>query len=332
MDVLPKAIQAQLDQAEAIQQQLNAPAPEVETPEAAPVAEAPSDTQKAEQQVQPVQAPAATPDDTWEQRYRALDGKFRAEVPRLHEQLRETNARLETAMKALETAVERRSEQPKPETKLVTDADVESFGADLIDAIRRVAREEFSPLAAQLTQAIEQRIGAVAQRVESTEAQVVKTAEQTFWDTVIQTHADFDVINEDPRWFTFLDKRMPGTRYTRRQLAEDAIKNLDSAALIDQLQSFKAEVAPAPQVADPAPAAPTATTKPKPSLDSQVAPNSTRASTPSGDSPASAGRIWTGSEYVAALDHRNLQRMSREEYDALVAEADLALEEGRVRF
>ena len=91
----------------------------------------------------------------------------------------------------------------------------------------------------------------------------------------------------------------------------------DDVALNEQVKLFKE---PLPQA--PAP-------KPKPSLNSQVAPNTSSASTPSADP---TGRIWTAQEYANALDHRNLQRMNREEYDALVAEAEQAYSEGRVRF
>ena len=69
--------------------------------------------------------------------------------------------------------------------------------------------------------------------------------------------------------------------------------------------------------------------KAKPNLNAQVAPSSSRASAPN---PGAGKRTWTSAEYAAALDHRNLHRMSREEYDAQIAEAELALAEGRVQF
>ena len=97
---------------------------------------------------------------------------------------------------------------------------------------------------------------------------------------------------------------------------------LDSASISELLALFKDSVAPA-RAEEPV------KTKPKQNLNAQVAPSSSKASTPS---ETSTSRVWTGAEYAAALDHRNMQRMSREEYEHGVAEAEQALAEGRVRF
>ena len=88
---------------------------------------------------------------------------------------------------------------------------------------------------------------------------------------------------------------------------------------MEQLTAFKDSIG----VGKPAP------TRAKPNLNSQVAPSSSRSSTPQAEG---ASRIWTGKEYADALDHRNGQRMERAEYEALIAEAETALAEGRVRF
>lgn len=316
MSALPKAVQEQLDRAEELQRQLANPAPEQGTPEAEPTPE-PEVAQPQEPVQQQTQATPSVPEETWEQRFRIMEGKFKAEVPRLHEQNRELSERLEQAVKALEDAT-----KPKPqETKLVTDADVESFGSDLVDMVRRAAREEFDVLSKQFAGELDKRFGMVAQKVEQTEKVVAKTAQDKFWDSVYKDHKDFDAVNNDPRWFEFLDTKVPGARFTRRSLAEDAISKLDAESLNEQLKLFKEAITPQ-QPAEPP--------KPKPNLNSMTPPNTSSASAPPAGSPQ--GRIWSGAEYAAALDHRNLQRMSRADYDAQVAAAESALAEGRVRF
>ena len=134
-------------------------------------------------------------------------------------------------------------------------------------------------------------------------------------------HPDFETVNVDPRWHAYLDSKIKGTRMTHRAISEDALNRFDSQVVIEQLQAFKDSIG----AGEP----PTTPARPKPSLQSQVAPSSSRASTPSN---ASGQRIWTGKEYIDALDHRNGQRMERAEYEALIAEAETALVEGRVRF
>lgn len=315
MSDLPKAVQAQLDAAEALQAQLVNPAPVEGNPEVAPVTEAQA-PQPVETVVQETRVTEPNPDNNWEQRFRVIEGKYRAEIPRLHDQNRELSERLEQALKALEE----KAQTPVEEKKLVTDADVESFGEDMVDMVRRAAREEFDALAKKFAAELDKRFGAVAAKVEQTEQVVVKSAKDKFWDAVDTKHADFEAVNSDPRWFAFLDTRIPGSRLTRRTLAEKAIAELDAEALIEQVGLFK-ESLPKAEPQQP--------TKPKPTLNSQVAPNTSGASNPS---PDPVGKIWTGAEYAAALDHRNMQRMSRADYDALVAEAETAFAEGRVRF
>lgn len=315
MSDLPKAVQAQLDAAEALQAQLVNPAPVEGNPEVAPVTEAKA-PQPVETVVQETRVTEPNPDNNWEQRFRVIEGKYRAEIPRLHDQNRELSERLEQALKALEE----KAQTPVEEKKLVTDADVESFGADMVDMVRRAAREEFDALAKKFAAELDKRFGAVAAKVEQTEQVVVKSAKDKFWDAVDAKHADFAAVNSDPRWFAFLDTRIPGSRLTRRTLAENAIAELDAEALVEQINLFK-ESLPKAEPQQPA--------KQKPSLNSQVAPNTSGASNPS---PDPVGKIWTGAEYAAALDHRNMQRMSRADYDALVAEAETAFAEGRVRF
>ena len=315
MSALPKAVQAQLDQAEAIQAHLAGTAPEAGNPAPESVVEQPAE-QVVPTEVQETQVTQHAPSVDWEQRFRVLEGKYKAELPRLHEQNRELSERLEQAIKAMET-------KPEPalqDSKLVTDADVEAYGADLVDMVRRASREEFDALAKKLVAELDKRFGQVAEKVAKTEERVVKSDTDKFWDEVYKAHADFDAVNSDERWFAFLDARIPGTRLTRRATAEQALSTLDSASINELLALFKASVAPAEEPGK---------AKSKQNLNAQVAPNSSKASTPS---ETSTSRVWTGAEYAAALDHRNMQRMSREEYEHGVAEAEQALAEGRVRF
>ena len=315
MSALPKQIQAQLDQADALQAEMDAAAaPQEGNPEAAPEAEKPT-----LQLVEPVeQATQVTQPEyaVLEQRFRVMEGKYKAEVPRLIEQNRTLSEQLDRALAALET----KAKEPPPDTKLVTDADIEAYGNDLVDMVRRAAREEFKTLSEAFAAKLDQRFGDVAAKAERAEKQTVKSETDKFWTAIRGAHADFDEVNADPRWDAFLDTNVPGTRFTRRAVANDAVDRFDAGVVIEQLTAFKDSVGLGkPEV--PA--------KPKPNLNSQVAPSSSRSSTPQA---SGAQRIWTGKEYADALDHRNGQRMPREDYEALIAEAETALNEGRVRF
>jgi hypothetical protein len=246
-----------------------------------------------------------------------MEGKYKAEVPRLIEQNRTLTAQLDRALAALEA----KAKETPPDAKLITDADIEAYGEDLVDMARRASREEFKTLSEALVAKLEQRFGDVAVKAERAEQQVTKSAMDKFWEAIHSAHPDFEAINgSDARWDTFLDSNVPGTRFTRRAVANDALNRIDPGVVIEQLTAFKDSIGVGKSVPQ---------AKPKPNLNSQVAPSSSRSSTPQADG---AQRIWTGKEYADALDHRNGQRMERAEYEALIAEAETALAEGRVRF
>lgn len=323
MSGLPTAIQAQLDQAAELEAQLyGTPTPDSGNPEAP----APSSDPVLQQPnvVQP--APVASPSSDWEQRFNVMRGKYEAEVPRLHQQIRELSDRLEQAVKAMETKPE---PAPKMQEKLVTDADVAAYGVDLLEFVRRVSQEEFYRLIQPVVAEMNTRYGGVAEQVTRTEQRLVKSDTEKFWDAVTAPGAapDFLEVNKDPRWFAFLDTRAPGTSFARRMLAEEAIRLMDATALVEQVAAFKLAVSEGlPPVSEEEPTTPGKVARP--SLKNQVAPNSSRATSPTS---ATAEKIWTAAEYSAAMDHRNLRDMTREEYEARVAEADRALAEGRVR-
>jgi len=314
VSALPKQIQAQLDQAEALQAELDAAAaPQDGNPEAAPEAPQPN--------LQLVEPPAQETQVTQpeysvlEQRFRVMEGKYKAEVPRLIEQNRTLSEQLDRALAALES----KTKETPPDAKLVTDADIEAYGDDLVDMVRRAAREEFKTLSEAFTANLDKRYGDVAAKAERAEQQAVRSETDKFWDAIRSAHPDFDTVNADARWDAFLDSNIPGTRFTRRAVANDALNRFDSGVVVEQLAAFKDSIG----------IGKAATTRAKPNLNSQVAPSSSRSSTPHADG---ASRIWTGKEYADALDHRNGQRMERADYEALIAEAETALAEGRVRF
>lgn len=318
MSALPKQIQAQLDQAEAMQAEMDAAAAPQTGNTEAPANDQQPNLQLVEPQAVETQVtPPETSIEQWEQRFRVMEGKYKAEVPRLAEQNRLLADRLEEAIKALETA--KKPEAPT-DAKLVTDADIEAYGDDLVDMVRRAAREEFTTLSAQFATQMEKQFGAVAEKTARVEQHVAQSETDKFWEKVTQAHPDFDTVNTDPRWAAYLDSTIEGTRLTRRAVSVDALNRFDAQVVIEQMKAFKESIGAG---------TPTTPARPKPSLQSQVAPSSSRASTPQS---ANDQRIWTAKEYTDALDHRTGQRMEREAYEAQIAEAERALAEGRVRF
>lgn len=336
---LPAAVQRQVEEAEALQQQLYAPQPAPDQPVEAPteaVTEAAATEEAAPTNVVELPRPAepATPSPEapksreedpayWRQRFQTVSGILDTEVPRLTAQVKEQSAQIQQLLRQLEQP--KAAEQPK-DGALVTSKDEEDFGSDLIDMVRRCAletvRREFAPMTAKLEKLekeLQEKLSAVAGRVEKSDA-------DKFWDKV-KTHVpDWDAIDNDPSWWEFLNTTPEFAEDSYRELAARAIQKGDATKIANLVKLWRGPVvAPVPPVP---PATPTPPAAPKPELQRQVAPSTSRASAP----VQPTGQIWTRADYEAAMDVRNIQRLGAAKTEKLVNAANLAVAEGRIHW
>jgi hypothetical protein len=329
---LPKAIQAQLDQAEQIHNEVYGGTPEAPNPAQAvsDIPANPAPNVAASVTIEPAApdtqtAPVATPapaDDAFERRYNVLRGKYEAEVPRLQQQLKENQAVLNQLLEERKKANEAPPAPTKAES-LVSPKDEENFGADLMEAVVRVAtqiaKHEMATAELRLRgefEAVKGQIGQVADRQ-------VKTAEQLFWDRVSELVPDWMQVDEDARWHAFLDVTPEFSTLTYRQLAGAAIEAGDAGKVAKLVQAWKNTF----QAATTAPAAPAQPTRTQ-ELARQVAPDTSRASS----TPTPQSKLWTRADYEAAYDTRNVSRFGAEKAVQMQAEADQAVAEGRVQW
>lgn len=259
---LPKQVRQRLEEVEKLEASMQAPegsekptepvatetAPEP-TPEPTPVEPtdegqtAPSAVEPAEPPVDEGNEPSKSSEPTdkgneslWEHKYHRLQGKYDAEVPRLHQQIKDLSAMVEN----LRTQVEAPKEAPTADTppepeKLVTDADIDEYGEALVDLQRRIAREEFGK---DLT-ALRQENAQLREMLERTGSQI---GEMTFNQKLLQAVPDFEAVNADPRWAAWLDEYDPIIRAPRRAVAQDAFSREDATAVADYVKLFKSQL------------------------------------------------------------------------------------------
>jgi uncharacterized protein YukE len=313
---LPKQVEQELKEVEELEKQLMAK-PE-EAGESEPEQEAPAAEPEKPQEPEPVQQAAPTepkavevPEETWQQKYKTLQGMYDAEVPRLHSQLKEMQSQIEALKKKPEPTKEA---EPEPKRKkLVTDADVESFGQDLIDLQKRVAREvamEFE----ETLDALKAKNAELEKLLAQTGNQIGSTAFETKLHRMVP---DFDSINADPKWVAWLDEYDPIVRGPRRVVAQDAFNRGDAEAIADYVKLFKSTTAPA--------AAPQKNQE----LERQVQP--TRAA--NNATPTSQkGKIYSTKEIEKMFEKVTRFNIEQKFDDArkLEAEIDAAYLEGRV--
>lgn len=321
---LPKQVQAQLAEVEELEKAIKAR----ETKSKKTEDQADTETDGPDAETQEVAKPAeAKPADTsstdvaddFEQRYRTLRGKYDAEVPRLHQQVRELTDKLGALQKQVTEKKTAEPTKPKEKVSLVTDADRAEFGEELIDVQRRVARE--------VSQEYEDRLEAQARVIEELRSQVANTGsrlgEMSFAQQLNTLVPDFAQIDRDERWVAWLNEYDPMLRSPRRVQAKAAFDAGDAEAVAHYVQLWKQSItAPTGQGRDPR----------QSELEKQVAPNRS-ASSASVKSTGRDAKVYSERE-VNNVWTKIRTLNTRGQYDEaakLEAEITAAYLEGRVR-
>jgi hypothetical protein len=165
------------------------------------------------------------------QKYRTLQGMYNAEVPRLHAQNRELTNRVQQMEQLLATITSQTKTAPNDvtPTKLLTDKDVEEYGESL-DVMRRAAREEISSAdarIAQLERTIMQLQGNLVPQVNNLTHRQAVSAEQQFWTDLSAAVPNWNEINSNQDFQSWLLEVDPLTGISRQTILEDAQRNLE---------------------------------------------------------------------------------------------------------
>lgn len=319
---LPKQVEAQLRELEQIERQLaesQNPAPAdpepqpTENPPADPPTPEPTEPEPKPVDSKPTPTEPAVAEETWQSRYIALKGKYDAEVPRLHADLREFKAQLETLRKAVETKPVD-TKKPAVAEKLVTDADVQAFGEDLIEVQRKVAREVAAEFRSELD-AMKAENEKLREQLNTTGSQV---SEASFEQRLYRMVPDFQDVNADPRWINWLNEVDPLLRAPRKTVAQEAFNHGDAEAVAHYVGMFKASITPAEPVNDKAA-----------ELEKQIQPKRSAATAP----VSPQARIYTDAQ-IQKMFQKSVElgsRGQRDEAAKLEAEIDAAYREGRVK-
>lgn len=321
---LPKAIQAQLDEAAEIEKQLTQP--ETQGTEQTDTEQVADPAPEPAPEVVPQSEPASEPkqeiaEETWKRRFETLAGKYEAETPRLHQQIRDLQTQIESQAKALQEVQSRPAPAPEPVKPLVTSDDEESFGADLVNLMRRVATEATNSVADRMArlEAAASQINTLQQKVSEVSTSQAQTAEERFYAKITEAVPDWQEVDKDERWLAWLAEYDPvvgGPRQNALNVAGEALDANRVAALFNQWKALN--VVPQQQAAAQTQA----------ELQRQVAPSKSKATTAK---PATE-KTWSADEYERAFDPRLKATMSNDEVAKLQAEADRAAAEGRVRW
>ena len=331
---LPKQVQQQLDEVEELEKQLEAQGeetkakPEVKKKKTSKKAKA-KDTEVEVTDDEPIEEPVAveaTPADdsieevseSFKQKYATLRGKYDAEVPRLHQQVKELTDQMNAIREEAQAAKKAEAEKPKEKVSYVTDADREEYGDDLIDFQRRVAKE--------VSQDYEERFEQQSRVIQDLQSKISNTDNQVgevgFTQKLNALVPGFDQLDNDERWVAWLNEIDPMTRGTRRDQAQAAFNSGDAEAVAHYVSLFRGSVEP---VAN-------GKSDRQTELEKQVTP-SRSASTVASKSSNNSSKIYSEKELDRGWTKiRDLNTQGKyDDAEKLEAELTVAYMEGRVK-
>jgi len=247
---IPKQVQKQSEEVQELYKQINGETEEAQANAEATPAEAVNDVaEPTTSDSVEEQAPQSEPEgqtesgdqepkqDNWQQKYRSLQGMYNADVPRLNAENRDLSSRVSQLEGLLSTVQEPTQQTPVHADKLITDDDVKEYG-DSIAVMRKAAREEVSQEIAQLRQQLGQLQGVLPQ-VQQVQAQQKKSGEQTFWTTISNEVPNWNEINNDEAFKSWLLEIDPLTGISRQTYLEDAQKQLDANRVIQFFRTWE---------------------------------------------------------------------------------------------
>ena len=355
MATLPKQVREQIEEAERIAQEMQNANPqpdeiEEQPPEATFEGETPEVedlTQPADEEVEApedveenVVAEAQPPEedensDTYKQRWKTIEGMLSAES-RKNKELQSQVDQLQSMLAALQ---EMRTAQPaqepdqpaEPEPEsLLTPQEIEEYGPELIDIIKRASREatkgELSELRDENAR-LKRLVGGIGQKVESGER-------NDFFSALSEKVDNWEAMNVDPDFNHWLNQKDVYAGEPRRALLDRAVKAADAtraAAFFEGYLRENAAVAEATSGEQPAETPSTGPKKGKVPLNKLAAPG-VGANGSADNTAQSSGRMWKESEIGAFYeDARRGKFKGREsEYQKIEREIQTAMNEGRI--
>jgi hypothetical protein len=319
---LPEQLRRQIAEAETLRTELGSQQPQ------APSSEPAATPQPAPP---PSGQPPAEDEQSWEQRYKSLHGRFENER-RSNQAMADRLQQLENTISTLEVRGTQAPEPaPAPPTKLITEQEVNDYGQELLDVVGRRAREEISPefeqLAARLNR-LESGQQAVGQVID-------RTQKQTVYQALAERIPEWRDINRDENFKAWLAQPDPFSGRRRHDMLTEAFDRHESGRVVTFFEGFLTEATgtppspPSPGTAAP-PLAVNGNGSGRPSLEDFAAPGRARSAPQSlpPDKP-----IYTAAWIAkfSADKRRGLYRGREADAEAIERDIYLAQHEGRIQ-
>lgn len=294
-NVLPKAVREQTEAADALLKEMYGK--EEEQPENPEPEEA-----KAEEPT-----PEPTPEPEEDHKYKVLKGKYDKEVPRLHRQLRDAqhaNQQMMDRINKLEQQIQEKAKPKEPPAPALTQEEIDTFGPDLIDIIRRVAKQETGVVLDETLRPVKDSVKQVQETVATEKQNMAKSAREKLIDALDQKVPEWKKLNTDDDFLNWLDEEDPYAGRVRAELLTEAYENNDAPRVIKFFTGFQKENAVVTPTDEPSDETPEETESPEQPLDELVAPGTPKTGS-AGAQKESGKKMWTNAEIQQFYAYKN---------------------------
>ena len=235
------------------------------------------------------------------ERYSVLQGKYNAEIPRLHEELRNLRSQLEKKP-------EKKPEQPE---KTVDPKDYEDFGDEMVQLV------EYTKTQDGVIRELREEVKTLKEEIGNVNNRQTQTDEERFWTTLDNAVPDWEDVNRDKQFLDWLAVKEPLIGASRQDILDNARNSLDSARVITLFKMFKEEKDQANKKSD--------------SLKRQVVPERKKGTAPSDTANKPTFSMGDFRAKMAELDkQRTAGQLSQDAYQKKFNELHTAYREGRV--
>lgn len=340
MSALPKAVRKQIEEANKLHEQL---ARGDATP-AAPLEGQPASVPPAETPPAPPAngaAPAPAPEG-WEQKYKVLQGKYNAEVPRLQKQVQELSSRYEqtaaqlTATQGMVASIAQnrgaapaaQGVAPAAPGKLVKDEEVREFGEELTDFIRRVAQDTVLPQVEKKLQPVQQQAEQARSNADDAAKRAWQADRERLFGVLDSQVPGWKEQNDDAQFVEWLGQPDAYSGTPRMNLLKQAYERNDAPRVVAFFLGYRNEHA----VVTPPAAAAAPNGAPQRKLEDFVAPGTQKTGS-TGAQDGAGKRIWTEAEIKSFYNDCRQGKYRGKDDARRQVELDIvaATREGRIR-
>ena len=197
-------------------------------------------------------------EQTWERKFKSLQGRhetFAKTAQAQQERLNQLEGLLATLQATGKTPQQPEAPRELQAKRLITDAEVDEYGNELLDVMGRRTKEVLSPE----IQALNEKIAKLENRVEGATKVIAKTQQGALYTTLAGQVPEWRQINHSPDFKNWLQNLDPYSGKKRHEMLKEAFGRQDSRRVVSFFKGFLTEATGLPShssslgsVSDPA--------------------------------------------------------------------------------